>query len=56
MKPRILCVDDDENVLESLRDGLRRRFEVVASTNGFEALKMMVAERSRSSCRTCGCR
>jgi len=44
MKPRILCVDDDAHVLESLQDSLRRRFEVVPSMNGFEALKMMVAE------------
>lgn len=44
MKPRILCVDDEPNVLESLRDSLRRRFQVVATTNGFEALRMMVAE------------
>ena len=44
MSPRILCVDDDPHVLESLRDSLRRRFEVVTSTNGFEALKLMVAE------------
>jgi CheY-like chemotaxis protein len=44
MKPRILCVDDEPNVLESLRDSLRRRFHVVATTNGFEALRMMVAE------------
>ncbi len=44
MNPRILCVDDDPHVLESLRDALRRRFEVVTSTNGFEALKLMVAE------------
>jgi response regulator RpfG family c-di-GMP phosphodiesterase len=41
---RILCVDDDTNVLESLRDSLRRRFDVVPCTNGFEALKMLVAE------------
>ena len=45
MNPRILCVDDDTNVLESLRDSLRRRFDVVGCTNGFEALKMLVAER-----------
>ena len=44
MNPRILCVDDDSNVLESLRDSLRRRFDIVPTTNGFEALKMMVAE------------
>jgi response regulator RpfG family c-di-GMP phosphodiesterase len=45
MTPRILCVDDDEHVLESLRDSLHRRFDVVPSKNGFEALKLMVAEQ-----------
>ena len=45
MKPRILCVDDDTHVLDSLQDSLRRRFDVVPSTNGFEALKMLVAEK-----------
>jgi DNA-binding response OmpR family regulator len=44
MKPRILCVDDEPHVLESLRDSLRRRFDVVATSNGFEALRMLVAE------------
>jgi response regulator RpfG family c-di-GMP phosphodiesterase len=43
-KPRILCVDDEPQILESLRDTLRRRFDVVSTTNGFEALRMLVAE------------
>jgi DNA-binding NtrC family response regulator len=44
MKPRILCVDDEPHVLESLRDSLRRRFDVVATGNGFEALRMLANE------------
>jgi CheY-like chemotaxis protein len=40
-KPQILCVDDEPQVLESLRDSLRRRFDVVATGNGFEALKLL---------------
>jgi response regulator RpfG family c-di-GMP phosphodiesterase len=44
IKPRILCVDDEPQVLESLRDSLRRRFEVVGTSNGFEALRLLVAE------------
>jgi DNA-binding NtrC family response regulator len=44
IKPRILCVDDEPHVLESLRDSLRRRFEVVGTSNGFEGLRLLVAE------------
>lgn len=40
-KPRVLCVDDEPHVLESLRDGLRRRFDVTVTTNGFQALKIL---------------
>lgn len=40
-KPRVLCVDDEPQMLESLRDSLRRRFEVVVTTSGFEALRML---------------
>jgi response regulator RpfG family c-di-GMP phosphodiesterase len=43
-RPRVLCVDDEPRVLESLRDSLRRRFEVVATTNGFEALRILAAQ------------
>ncbi len=43
-KPRVLCVDDEEHVLESLRGTLRRKYEIVGSTNGFEALRLLVAD------------
>jgi response regulator RpfG family c-di-GMP phosphodiesterase len=43
-KPRVLCLDDEPLVLESLRDTLRRKFEVVVSTNGFEALKLLASD------------
>jgi CheY-like chemotaxis protein len=43
-KPRVLCVDDEPHVLESLRDTLRRKFHVVATTNGFEALRILTEQ------------
>jgi CheY-like chemotaxis protein len=43
-KPRVLCLDDEPHVLESLRDTLRREFEIVITTNGFEALRLLAGE------------
>lgn len=43
-RPRVMCVDDEPRVLESLRDSLRRRFDVVTTTNGFEALRLLAAD------------
>jgi response regulator RpfG family c-di-GMP phosphodiesterase len=43
-KPRVLCLDDEPHVLESLRDTLRRRFEVISTTNGFEALRLLTEQ------------
>jgi len=37
-KPKILCVDDEPNVLHGLRRSLRGRFEVFTATSGEEAL------------------
>jgi len=40
-RPRILCVDDEPDILESMRDNLRRSFDVttaVGPTEGLEAL------------------
>jgi CheY-like chemotaxis protein len=40
-KPRVLCVDDEPDILEGMRDNLRRSFEVttaVGPTEGLEAL------------------
>jgi response regulator RpfG family c-di-GMP phosphodiesterase len=43
-KPRLLCVDDEPIVLESLRDVLRRPFDVRTCTNGPEALALLRRE------------
>ncbi len=43
-KPRLLCVDDEPIVLESLRDVLRRSFDVRVATSGPEALAMLRKE------------
>jgi response regulator RpfG family c-di-GMP phosphodiesterase len=43
-KPRVLCLDDEPQVLESLRDTLRRKYEVVVTTNGFEALRLLASD------------
>lgn len=40
-RPKILCVDDEPNVLEGLALHLRRRFDVHTSTSGAEALGHM---------------
>jgi DNA-binding response OmpR family regulator len=37
-RPRILCVDDEPQILESLRDTLRRSFDVRTATSGAEGL------------------
>jgi CheY-like chemotaxis protein len=43
-RPRVLCLDDETLVLEGLKDRLHRHFDVVATTNGFEALRLMASE------------
>jgi len=43
-RPRILCVDDEEQVLEALRDTLRRGFEVHTATGATAALEMLRKE------------
>ena len=40
-KPKILCLDDEENVLEAMSAILRRRFEVVTTTGGAHALTLL---------------
>jgi response regulator RpfG family c-di-GMP phosphodiesterase len=44
VKPRVLCVDDEPNVLEGLRDTLRRGFDVRTATSGIEALELLKQE------------
>jgi CheY-like chemotaxis protein len=43
-KPRVLCLDDEPQVLEALSDALRRKFDVVVTSNGFEALRLLTAD------------
>lgn len=41
VKPRLLCVDDEPQVLEGLTLNLRRRFEVSTATSGAEGLSLL---------------
>jgi response regulator RpfG family c-di-GMP phosphodiesterase len=43
-KPRMLCVDDEPNVLEALRDTLRRSFDVRITTSPAEAIQQLKLE------------
>jgi ActR/RegA family two-component response regulator len=40
-RPRVLCVDDEPNVLEGLRDTLRRSFEVAVATDPVVGLEIL---------------
>lgn len=40
-KPRILCVDDESNVLDSFRRILRRDFDLNTATSGADGLRLM---------------
>ena len=39
--PRILCVDDEPNLLAGLANTLRRRFDVTTAANGPDALRIV---------------
>ena len=39
--PRILCIDDEPNVLEGLRDGLGRSFDVHTAESGADGLALL---------------
>jgi response regulator RpfG family c-di-GMP phosphodiesterase len=43
-RPRILCVDDEPDVLEGLQDNLRRNFAVVTATTPNEGLERLKKE------------
>src|SRR5262245_17980905 len=43
-KPRILCVDDEPNVLEGLALHLRRKYEMSTAANGPDALALLERE------------
>jgi response regulator RpfG family c-di-GMP phosphodiesterase len=40
-RPKVLCVDDEPNVLEGLALHLRRRYDVTTANNGAAALKLI---------------
>ncbi len=39
-KPRLLCVDDEQDLLDGLRLSLRRKYRVTTATSGAEALEL----------------
>jgi len=42
-RPRVLCLDDEPALLEGVERHLRKRYEVYTSTNGQQALEILVA-------------
>ena len=44
MKPRVLCVDDEPNILHGLRRHLRREYDVVTAVGGEEGLRLLREE------------
>src|SRR5262245_57263135 len=45
-RTRVLCVDDEANVLEGLNLHLRRRYDVVNASDGPSGLKAIESDRS----------
>jgi response regulator RpfG family c-di-GMP phosphodiesterase len=45
-RPRVLCVDDDPNVLEGLRDTLYPSFSVATASSGSDAIEMLRQDKS----------
>ena len=45
VKPKILCVDDEPNVLAAFQLNLRREFEVLAASSGEQALAILESTR-----------
>lgn len=45
-KPRILCVDDEPNVVDALAMNLRRKFDVVTANSGAAGLERLAADPS----------
>jgi two-component system, cell cycle response regulator len=44
-RPRVLCVDDEPNVLQSLRNILRKEFETVSASSAYEALDIISGDQ-----------
>jgi len=43
-KPRILCVDDEENILRAIQRSLRKRFDIQVANSGKEGLEILQSE------------
>lgn len=43
-KPRILCVDDEENILNAIQRSMRRKFSITTAISGKEGLKILKSE------------
>lgn len=42
-KPRVLCVDDEENILKAIQRSLRKRYEIVTAGSGPEGLEILAS-------------
>ena len=45
-KPRILCVDDEEFILDGIASNLRKSFKITTAKSGQEALDLMEKEET----------
>jgi response regulator RpfG family c-di-GMP phosphodiesterase len=43
-KPRILCVDDEENILNAIQRSLRKNYNIVTAGSGAEGLEVMATQ------------
>ncbi len=43
-KPRVLCVDDEENILNAIQRSLRKKYDIVTAGGGQEGLEAMDAQ------------
>ncbi len=43
-KPRILCVDDEENILNAIQRSLRKKYDIVTAGGGQEGLDLMASK------------
>src|SRR5690349_16055277 len=47
-KPRVLCVDDDPNVLEALATNIGRRYDVQTAVSGAQALEQLTIDPGKA--------
>ena len=40
-KPKVLCVDDEENILKAIKRSLRKKFDIHTATSGKEGLEIL---------------